>query len=257
MKKQSFWALVILSIALFPIPLLHAQQLKDILPRTCIMWKGTITVERIGHGECTESKGKGDTIDNYKFKRNLEDVVTLEVCGVGPVLHVISITRTYEDNEASEKYVRDAQILCEDKSYPHRLGRSRMNKVQPGNSERIVKQGKTTLYTREGALPLEKGGTAKLTVWYDGRYQLFAGHAGYLDIRAETATTRRYACTGVEERDVSRLLTGKMGEGLNIDTQRYPWGSVTTTILPPGPIPYTLGMQYEGVAKRTPFRAKR
>jgi len=132
------------------------------------IWKGTITVNRTGHGNERTDKSSSGNIKYSTYTRDVEEKMTLEVCGPAQDLYVHKMTHTLSDH--TEKYSKKAEAStncgmpeqAKDHSPLYQTKHYNPDIVSPGNSRESESEKTVTLYTGKDTAKMHKHAGASI-----------------------------------------------------------------------------------------------
>ncbi|MCF8111662.1 MAG: hypothetical protein K9J85_09265 [Desulfobacteraceae bacterium] len=221
------------------------------------IWKGTITITRTGHGDEHVDKSSGGNIKRSEYSRNVNEKMTLEVCGPTYDLYVLRMTHTLTDHTKSSSEVVEANRNCgmpeeakehtplyQIKHYDHDI-------KTPGNSKKKNSKKTATLYSGKGATEMKKyaGATIK---WMPGnKYVISASHKWYTTHTEDSVESKTYVCKEKTLTRKTNFRTCPLGQKGSIQTSGSPGDDCITftTIMPPRP--HTFGFVDNKTADRS------
>lgn len=217
------------------------------------IWKGTITVTRTGKGDETVDKSSNGNIKYSTYTRNVEENMTLEVCGPAQALYVHKMTHTLRDHTERHSKKAEARTNCgmpeqaKDHSPLYQLKHYKPIIVSPGNSSDNKSEKTITLYTDKDAAPMHKHAGAKIQRMPDNKYIITAVHEWHTSTTANTVLREIDVCEGGTRTVKSQYRTCPLGQKGSIRSYDSKEGSSTTVVtMPPVPHKFGFGTSHTG-----------
>ncbi|MFP4572712.1 MAG: hypothetical protein ACLFNW_07060 [Desulfobacterales bacterium] len=221
------------------------------------IWKGIISITRTGHGDKHVDKSSGGNIKRSEYSRDVNEKMTLEVCGPTYDLYVLKMTHTLTDHTKSSSNEVEASTNCgmpeeakehtplyQIKHYDHDI-------KTPGNSKKKDSKKTATLYSGKGATEMKKYADATIKWMPDNKYVISASHKWYTTHTEDSVESKTYVCKEKTLARKTNFSTCPLGQKGSIKTS----GSLGddcitfTTIMPPRP--HTFGFVDNKTADRS------
>ena len=165
-----------------------------------LIWKGTITIKRIGSADYTKEKNTVSKKSKSSVKTNLSDKVVITFCGEVNRFFIKDVTRTYVYSHKKIFNVQHSLTHCplppeamkhnflyREKNYPPSI-------KKPGNSRKIDETIIKTIYGGKDCASPKKMTNVMLHVFPDGRYALSANTEVYTTTKEFVTDIEKLVC---------------------------------------------------------------